>query len=90
MQFLLSEEEYNQLKNKRIELQERDKKKLQAFCTMVANSLPVKFRGRKEAEIWGCIRNKEDDNHNLPASCGYCDQCPSVEICPYDQKDFSK
>lgn len=88
MQFLLSEEEYNQLKNKQIELQEKDKKKLQTFCTMVANNLPVKFWGRKEATIWGCILNKVLDGE--PASCGYCDECPSVNICPCDRKDFSK
>jgi len=88
MQFLLSEEEYNQLKSKRIELQEKDKRKLQTFCTMVANSLPVKFWDRKEAEIWGCVLNKETTGQ--PASCGYCDQCPSVDMCPYENKDFSK
>jgi hypothetical protein len=88
MQYILTEEEYNHLKAIKTAQVIRDRAKLQKFCTFVADNLPVRD--------W-----RLENNNNLPTPWGfiitendyeewYCDECPSQEICPCEQKQWSK
>jgi predicted transcriptional regulator len=84
MQYLLSEKEYADLIEDRDQRTRKGIQKLQEFCTKVANELPIKFWERDEATPWGCILTDEPGNH------GYCDECPSQEICPHPSKRWSQ
>lgn len=105
MQYILSEEEYRELKKKQSIQIQMDKKKLQELCTKIANTTPVFYWGREEASIWGCIHNehRELDDYNdviceedvpkgvpIQTTSGYCDECPVLDICPENNKRFSK
>ena len=83
MQYILTEDEFMDLKNKADNYTDLDK--LQEFCTRVANEMPIHFWELEEAMCWGCIRNIDEDAH-----MGYCDECPSKEICPFTAKRWSK
>jgi hypothetical protein len=85
VKYLLDQEEYDALLKKKEERKDQDTKKLQKFCTMVADTLPVKFWGNEEVQIWGCIitLGKDGQEH-------YCDECPAQEVCPYEWKEWSK
>lgn len=82
MKYLLDQEELDAL-NKRANAAKGypTKEKLQEFCTMVANSLPVQG-GWMDGKVWGCILTEEDE--------WYCDSCPAQDICPNDYKSWSK
>jgi len=80
MQYILSEEEYQDLLDKAKEQKILAKKKLQDLCTKVANHMPVLYWGRKEPEPWGCMRSIDD---------WYCDDCPVQDVCP-SLKQYSK
>ncbi|QAY01385.1 hypothetical protein ZPAH1_orf00370 [Aeromonas phage ZPAH1] len=92
MQYVLSEEEYKELKAKQEYGIALSKSKLQKLCTKIANTMPVFYWGNKEAQIWGCVLNEEipDDQweevetpgKEVMYTSGYCDQCPVQEICP--------
>ena len=83
MQYLLTEDEYKQLQAAaKAGIIAPTKQQLQAFCTMVADSLPVKVTYREDKIIWGCIIT--GNGH------GYCDDCPARKICPYDSKSWSQ
>jgi hypothetical protein len=83
MQYILSEEEYEALQSKQTEQLQLNNKKLQALCTKIANEMPVKWGwGGPDPKPWGCKLTDEDEWH--------CDKCPVSEICPSDDKDWSK
>lgn len=91
MQYILSQEEYDDLKNA---AQGRERsiklaatKKMQALCTKIADTMPVKFWNNKEAKPWGCFLTVEKAN---PDGEWYCDECPVQEICPSTRKPYSK
>lgn len=87
MQFILNEEEYKDLTssaNKKIPISKED---LQKLCTDLAIHKPVKFWGREEMGIWGCILI---DSSESDKSAPYCDECPAKEFCPSTMKDWSK
>ena len=84
MKYLLDQREYDDLvaatsDDSRLPI---SKKKLQALCTKISDTMPVKFWGKKEAEPWGCIYSR--------AQRGYCDECPVQEICPSEDMRHSK
>ena len=81
MQYILTEQEYNDLKAKQKLSLNLQTDKLQAVCTKIANEYPIKFWGREEASPWGCVFTETD---------WYCDQCPVQEICPNEFKEWSK
>lgn len=85
MQYLLTEEEYNSLKNgienNRIEIYDT----IQELCVQVAELKPVLFWGREEPEIWGCCKHSDNENNY-----GYCDECPAQSACPDEHKLWSK
>lgn len=100
MQYILSEEEYKELKARQeLEIM-GNKKKLQKLCTKIANTMPVFYWGKKEAGIWGCIHNEEIDDIDykdveilgveVMYTPGYCDECPVKDICPEPRKRWSK
>lgn len=84
MQYILTEEEYTELKAKQKHDIGLSVAKLQKLCTKIANEMPVIFWGRKEASPWGC---KLSDDHGDE---WYCDECPVQSICPSTDKDWSK
>ena len=83
MQYLLTEEEYANLKTKKRQLEDIDKDKLQKLCTEIADAMPVKRHWSNETSPWGCILSEEHGHH-------YCDHCPVQKICPYHSKRWSK
>ena len=90
MQYLLSEHEYREL----VEAKKREAKAIQYtfqhLCSRVANSELVKVNHwdkeipKEKQKPWGC---KIDDSGRKAA---YCDLCPVLEICPFENKTFSK
>lgn len=88
MQYILSEEEFKDLKGEKNARNEEFNKKLQVLCTLAAKHVPVQSyigwnfdtRTNNVNKAWGCI---------LDGSNGYCDYCPSRNICPYDKKKYS-
>jgi hypothetical protein len=81
MQYILTEEEYKSLLDKKSESVRLSEEKLQKLCTKIANEMPIKM-GRHPDQPWGCILT--DEYHE------YCDECPVTEICPNQFKHWSK
>jgi hypothetical protein len=86
MQYILTEEEYKELSKRWKELDDKFKSKLQEFCTRVSNEMLIKHPWDKTSPdiTWGCILT--GDNGEF----GVCDECPSVNVCPNEHKEFSK
>lgn len=84
MQYILTQEEYDRLKEKarpRILISD---KQLQILCTKIANEMPVKWGwGGPDPKPWTCIRNEENRDW-------YCDKCPVQTICPNPDKEWSQ
>lgn len=87
MQYILTQEELDKFR-KEAKHNERmpSIKKLQEFCTMVADTLPVKG-GWWDGKPWGCIITEQKKN---PDYEWYCDECPARDICPYDYQHWSQ
>jgi hypothetical protein len=82
MQYLLSKEEYDRLMAQATSNSTMPSKaKLQSFCTMVANKLPILYWNNEEPMPWGCYLTEEEE--------WYCDKCPCQEVCPAP-KSWSK
>lgn len=100
MQYILTEEEYKELKAAQELNVMVNKKKLQRLCTKIANTMPIFYWNKKEAEIWGCIHNEEIESDKwedvtkpgkeVMYSSEYCDECPVQDICPTEYKRWSK
>lgn len=84
MQYILSEDEYRELKREQAASLRANQQKLQAICTLAAQHIPVArdWSHDKTPKPWGCIL--------APSSPGYCDDCPVSEICPNTDKEWSK
>lgn len=86
MQYILTQEEYDQLRaRQKLDLDMR-RDQLQQLCTWVADNMPVSVKWINEGkpEPWGCIMTKPYPN------IGYCDECPVQKICPSEHKEWSK
>lgn len=79
MQYLLTEEEYRELKRKADGKEEESR--LQVLCTFVANRLQVPGWGAQN-QPWGCILSTTREH--------VCDHCPVQDYCPYPDKVWSK
>lgn len=78
MMYILTEEEFQALKQKQKASLDLSEKKLQALCTKIADTMPVKWGWNgPDPKPWGCIHSTEDE--------WYCDSCPVTEICPSDK-----
>lgn len=87
MQYILSQEEYDELKREALVHLRLSEKKLQTLCTKIANEMPVNWGwGGPDPKPWGCIITKEKQ----PGYEWYCDSCPVEEICPSNKKHWSK
>lgn len=99
MQYILSEEEYRDLvqkKNLHINMQ---KQKLLDLCIYICNTMPV-VKCNNTTIPWECELTKHseyDCNKLVPWGCiltkncqWYCDKCPVEEICPHEDKEYSK
>lgn len=86
MQYLLTEAEYNGLKQDQITKLLASAEKLQAICTLAAQHIPVAhdWSSDKTPRPWGCILGPRKQNP------GYCDECPVSEICPHQGKEWSQ
>lgn len=87
MQFILTQQEMDILKEAAERKDIIDKGKLQEFCIYVANNMPVKnsnIEGGDETykQPWTCLITSKIE--------WYCDNCPCLEVCPHDEKEFSK
>ena len=86
MQYILSEKEYKELKSKRKLDLGLQKEKLQKLCTKIANELPVHWGWNgPDPKPWGCKITVEEQEGEW-----YCDNCPVIDICPLESKEFSK
>lgn len=87
MQYLLTQQEYDQLRARQQHDIKVSREHLQSLCTKIADEMPVPVKNSSEADAtrpWGCILTvKTKYDH-------YCDRCPVNSICPYDHKEWSK
>lgn len=81
MKYILSQEEYDELVNRAANREKELEATLQALCTRVADSEPVK-EGWYAGKPWGCVLTKEHE--------WYCDDCPVKDVCPKKWKAWSK
>ena len=85
MQYLLTHDELNALQRAAEAKAQANKAALQRVCTLAAKHTPVPrpWEGPDVMKPWGCILDKESHP-------GYCDDCPVSDICPHDDKEWSK
>lgn len=84
MQYVLTQEEYDELKDVVKMVEEANKKMLQNLCTRVAQLEPViGWDTRCDPQPWGCELGSDTEE-----LC--CDKCPVRTVCPCDDKEFSK
>lgn len=83
MQYILTEEEYRQLKQDLIDEKNYSRNVINKLCQMVADHLPLEtYPGTKEnPKPWGCVMTRK--------GTWYCDGCPVREMCQMP-KMFSK
>lgn len=100
MQYLLTEEEYDSLRQAASNAEKEQRSTIQRLCTMVADTMPIegwhadsehrqfnkKSTGEKPKAPWGCVITQ--------AATGnpdwYCDRCPVIELCPHPSKPISQ
>lgn len=84
MQYILTEQEYQNLNSLRAKVVEAHNKRLQDVCTLAAKHVPVSvsWLDNGEPKPWGCILDK--------GGHGYCDYCPAKGVCPHPHKEWSK
>lgn len=83
MQYLLTEEEYQAIQNDETEKLKKIKSDLQKACTLVATTSPCERHFRPDDKSpWGCVLVK--------GSTLYCDCCPVTNLCPSNNKRWSK
>ena len=86
MEYILTETEFNELKERQQAELKIETEKLQAICTLAAEHIPVdRYWDKDNKSPWGCILNDESGMYG-----GYCDECPMDEICPCEHKAWSK
>lgn len=85
MMYVLNEDEFKVLNEAKRARQAADTEALQRVCTLAAQHVPVDrpWSHDKASKPRGCIL----DPVNSP---GYCDDCPASEVCPCQQKKWSK
>ena len=85
LQYLLSQSEFDAIKNDVENVRISYEKTIQELCTRIADLQPVELEWDEEdeePEPWGCIITRDDEH--------YCDECPVDKICPYKYKQYSK
>lgn len=83
MMYILTEQEYGDLRNKQALELKMKKDELQKLCTKIADEMPIRRSwGNADPAPWGCILSSEGE--------WYCDECPVQKICPHPDKEWSK
>lgn len=99
MQYILTEEEYSDLKKKQKYDINLSKKKLQELCTKICDTMPVQWGwGKKDdpeyLKPWRCIltveKEAEESGVTYYHDDWFCDKCPVQAICPQERKSWSK
>lgn len=87
MQYILTQQEYDELRRDKATRATAKKDELQKLCTDAANHIPIvrSWAPNEPPEPWGCILTQGGPN-----AFGYCDDCPAQEICPHDGKEWSQ
>lgn len=89
MQYILSEEEMEEIRQLRAKMKSLPSTdQLQKMCTKIADEWATwtGWKGHKhDPEPWGCVLSREDDGEEW-----YCDECPVQSICPLERKSWSK
>lgn len=87
MMYLLTQAEYDKLTYTKEAKSKLSDKKLQELCTRIADTMPINCNFPKQKDRpWGCKITAE----NLHGNEWYCDNCPVQEICPHEDKEYSK
>lgn len=91
MQYILSQQELDQLHGGYREQLRLKDSVIQNLCISVAEHQPIERDRSPDDAIpddkspWGCILVEGGKNHH-----GYCDKCPAQDACPYQHKNWSK
>ena len=86
MQYLLSEDEYNDLTDKKTNATKCSTEQLQKLCTLAAIHVPTnRDFDPDDKSPWGCILTTDTDNWTC-----YCDNCPAQDVCPEPKKLWGK
>lgn len=81
MQYILTQEEFNELQEKAKKITEDGQKLIADLCRRIANSEPVAISWANTDAPWGCVQDHDDH---------YCDHCPVQDVCPHPWKYWSK
>ena len=85
MNYILTQQEYDDLCREKQLRTDKQKAELQALCTLAARHIPAVAPScppDAKPMPWGCILDI-----NGPE---YCDKCPALNVCPKTGKEFSK
>ena len=88
MQYILTQEEYDALRNNVRVKSLAQTEKMQQLCTKIADTMPIRWTwgpGKETPTPWGCIITLEKEGQEW-----YCDECPVREICPSNRKSYSQ
>lgn len=92
MMYVLTQEEFDELKTVQKKAKHKNTKELQKLCTKIADEMPVVWGwGGPDPKPWGCVITKQE----IAEKQGYqdewyCDNCPVQTICPSISKPYSK
>lgn len=82
MQYILTEEEYEDLKDEaRSGYTKKQQKQLFKLAHYLAENMPINsWKGK--GEPWNCVYDENGKEHEEE---WYCDECPARLICPKEQ-----
>jgi len=91
MQYILKQIEYDELVHLKEKHQKRYLNELQKVCTMACDNTPILYWDKTIPEPWGCIITIEKENEENGTDEEWCcDECPTIKVCPYEYKTYSK
>lgn len=84
MQYLLTEQEFENLNIRTNKVESENKEQLQRLCTLVADPMLITLPWDKDGKKipWTCILTNAHQE--------YCDCCPVSTDCPSPYKNWSK
>ena len=83
MQYLLAEHEFRALTKERTAEDLCNKEELLALCKLAAMKIVLPHPNYEEGRVHGCVL--EPKSTQL-----YCGGCPSIKVCPYENKTYGK
>lgn len=87
MKYILSQKEFDSFLEKKENIDANTRVILQDLCTKVADHMPVprSWVSKPAPQPWGCKITEE-----ASGSEWFCDDCPVQNVCPSDDKEWSK